>query len=269
MGQRKSTHPRSRGRSAPASSDASEPARSAGGGASDRDVPTPDEGADDPRRVEDGEGSVSPSRPAPPDAADDIPTWDLEDVEDEPAAPETVAFVEAAEAPSEEDAVDLAVDPGISDDAERAALLAAILRDHERRSRVWEPPPPRRSSRPTRIAAAVLGLVAVWLWLLPPGWLQPDLPPPVPVELQEAGLRLGMYLQAQQIESFRRSRGRLPDVLEETGEPIPGMHYRRLDARVYRLHGIAASVALTYTSTDTLSVFLSNAQHVVGFSPSR
>lgn len=184
-----------------------------------------------------------------------------------PADPPAAA--EAVLVDSDGAVADLFAEPGISDDAERAALLAAILREQALRSGGWRTAPRRRTPAGTRMAAAVLVLVAGWLWLLPPGWAQPDLPPPVPAELQEAGLRLGMYLQAQQIESFRRRRGRLPDVLEETGEPLPRMHYRRLDARVYRLHGVAPSVALTYVSTDTLSVFVSDAQHVVGFGSSR
>ncbi|MBW3533690.1 MAG: hypothetical protein KY453_00515 [Gemmatimonadetes bacterium] len=225
--------------------------------------------ADDGEEAFAGEGAPREAGAGGKALADEKEEWILPD-EEEPVDPAAIAAAAAAAAeggrpvPTEPVLV-----PGVSDDAERTALLIEFLRDQERRARLWVQKPRRRVP-----AAATLGIVALisaaaWLWMLPPDWVQPNLPPPVPAEFHEAGLRLGMYLQAQQIEAFRRQRGRLPDVLQETGEPVPGMYYRRLNAREYRLHGVTPRLALTYVSTDSLTIFLSNAHRVVGFGVGR
>ena len=59
-------------------------------------------------------------------------------------------------------------------------------------------------------------------------------------------------VQAQQVESFRQRRGRLPDALREAGEPLPGMTYERIDAGTYRLSGATERMTVVWTPADTL-----------------
>lgn len=111
----------------------------------------------------------------------------------------------------------------------------------------------------------VLYLVALYVWFAAPSWLAPSPPPPVPPERVDAGLRMAVYLQAEQIRVFRDDRGRLPDALDETGEALPGIRYDRIDARTYRLRGIAGTLA--YESTDSLDTFVRDAARIVGLTP--
>ena len=90
----------------------------------------------------------------------------------------------------------------------------------------------------------------------------------MPPEEEEAGLRLATYVQAQQVEAFRQTRGRLTDVLRETGEPLPGMTYQRMDARTYRLRGATARVSVSWISSDSLdSLLRDSARRVRGLAP--
>ena len=90
----------------------------------------------------------------------------------------------------------------------------------------------------------------------------------MPPEEEEAGLRLATYVQAQQVEAFRQTRGHLTDVLRETGEPLPGMTYQRMDARTYRLRGATERVSVSWISSDSLdSLLRDSARRVRGLAP--
>ena len=156
-----------------------------------------------------------------------------------------------------------------SDDRERLSAIEEMLRDQARREQLrgaayrWS-----RTSLRARVAVGVVVLAAFLTWLIPVPGLEPDIPFPMPPEEEEAGLRLATYVQAQQVEAFRLNRGRLPDVLRETGEPLPGMSYQRMDARTYRLSGVTERVSVSWISSDSIdSLLRDSARRVRGFAP--
>ncbi len=132
------------------------------------------------------------------------------------------------------------------------ARYAEVTVSADRRKRAW------RAVVFTGVVAAV-----VYLWLQPPAWMSP---PPLPVPSaaeQEAGGRFAIYLQAQQIEHFRQTNGRLPSTLEETGEPLPGIDYILLGPTTYALQS-ARDANLRYASTDSLGSFLGASMTLLG-----
>ena len=137
------------------------------------------------------------------------------------------------------------------DDVMRDQALRDVLRDVAYKR-------PRASLR-AHVAATVLAMIALVTWLLPVPGLRPDIPFPIPPADEHAGLRFATYVQAQQVEAFRQTRGRLPDVLQETGEPLPGMSYERLDARTYRLGGATERSSVNWVSSDSLTALLRDA----------
>ena len=137
------------------------------------------------------------------------------------------------------------------DDVMRDQALREVLRGVAYRR-------PRASLR-AHVAATVLAMIALVTWLLPVPGLQPDIPFPILPADEHAGLRFATYIQAQQVEAFRQTRGRLPDVLQETGEPLPGMTYERLDARTYRLGGATERSSVSWVSSDSLTALLLDA----------
>ena len=141
----------------------------------------------------------------------------------------------------------------LSNDKERSKVIEDVLRDQARRE-VLRDVAYRRptASFRARIAAAVLAIVALAAWVFPVPGLKPDIAFPIQPADELTGLRVATYIQAQQVEAFRQRSGRLPDVLLETGEPIPGMTYQRLDARTYRLTGVTERQSLRWLSTDSL-----------------
>lgn len=148
----------------------------------------------------------------------------------------------------------------LSDDKERQRAIEEVLRDQARREVLRDVAYriPRASLR-TRVTAAVLAGIAILFWLLPIPFLEPTIAFPLLPEEETSGLRLATYLQAQQVEAFRQSSGRLPDVLWEVGETIPGMTYERIDASTYRLVGATERTTVRWVSTDSLEALLGDA----------
>ena len=119
--------------------------------------------------------------------------------------------------------------------------------------------------RKLRRATILLGALAITLYLSlnPPTWIQPlPAPSPTPAE-REAGDRFAIYLQAQRIEHFRNTTGRLPSTMEEAGEPIPGIRYEVLGDGAYALTS-GRDQAIRYTSRDSLGTFLGGSMTLLG-----
>jgi hypothetical protein len=121
-----------------------------------------------------------------------------------------------------------------------------------------------RRRKTIRMTALGLALVsALVLAFAPPAWVLPDPPPmPTPAE-REASARFSIYLQAQQIEHFRATRGRLPATLDEAGPPLPGVAYLVSSAGTYQLRS-TTDQAITYNSTDSLNAFLGESMAQLG-----
>jgi hypothetical protein len=145
----------------------------------------------------------------------------------------------------------------LSDDKERNRILEDVLRDQARREVLRDVAYRRPSaSLRTRIVTLVLAVAALVLWLIPIPFLRPAIAFPLPPEEEEAGMRLAAYVQAQQVEAFREVTGRLPDMLRETGEPIEGIDYERLDARTYQLSSSTERDTIRWVSTDSFPALL-------------
>ncbi|MDX1674329.1 MAG: hypothetical protein R3314_05935 [Longimicrobiales bacterium] len=121
----------------------------------------------------------------------------------------------------------------------------------------------RREQRGPYWPVAVLAVITAWLWLFPPGFLRLEPPPPQPIEQEEAALRFTMYVQAQRIKTFREETGRLPETLDEAGEPLPGMQYTRLHQELYQLTGATDRITLTYRSDLPLDEFVGSGAEVL------
>ncbi len=122
---------------------------------------------------------------------------------------------------------------------------------------------PRRRSRLLPLSLALLALLGGYVLVARPDWLFPPAPPAEPATVQEAGLRIAMFMQVQRVEMFRGANGRLPATLEESGGALRNLSYHPTAAGTYRLEGTAGAVTLSYASTESLSDFLGNSYGVL------
>lgn len=123
----------------------------------------------------------------------------------------------------------------------------------------------RRKLRRPAILLAILA-VTVYLTLAPPAWIQPQpIPRPTSAE-REAGDRFAIYLQAQRIEHYRITTGRLPATLEEAGEAMPGIRYELQGDGSYALSS-EQNTGVRYSSRDSLATFLGGSMTLLGGEP--
>ncbi len=159
----------------------------------------------------------------------------------------------------------------MSEQDERARVLAAFIRDQEERAEAAREAEARRHRR-DRVRRGVL--LATWaavayVWVASPSWLR--VPPPAqPTTMEETrSLRLNLFLQAQKIEAYREKRGRLPWVLSEAGPPFPGIEYHRKDNRSYELDGVSDLARLRYESNTPALEFVGPAVDAIENAPER
>jgi hypothetical protein len=217
----------------------------------DRPSPQPDEEPydlddDDPFDVDEALPLIlSGEAPAEPD--DEAP---VELDEPGPAPEPVVVSALGLENPLDDKGLDRR---SMSDEKERQRALEEVLRDQARREVLREIAyRDTGASLRRRLVTSALVVAALLVWLVPVPGFRASIPFPLAREEEEAALRLATWVQAQQVEAFRRRRGRLPDVLREAGEPLPGMTYERIDAGTYRLSGATERTTVIWSPTDTL-----------------
>lgn len=152
--------------------------------------------------------------------------------------------------------------------ADRYETLLEVLEAQAARSESED-----RTSRPSGAGggaprlklAALLVLIAVtvWLWVLPPPWLIAPAPAGPSAAEQEAGLRFGVYLQAQRIRVYELEHGVLPRTLDAAGPTIPGLTYELVGEGVYELTGETDRVRVTYRSDEPLREWVDSGADVL------
>ncbi len=157
---------------------------------------------------------------------------------------------------------------GRSPYAEYGDALSDVLQDQARRSELRAED--RGPTRPHIHAAAtpLLALVSIWLWVFPPSGLVPPVPTVSPTD-QEAGLRMEMFVQFNNIQRYRSEHGSLPGDLQEVGDGPAEVGYLRLSSDTFRLRGETGDIMVEYVSTEPVEALLANAMAVVsGSAPS-
>jgi hypothetical protein len=120
----------------------------------------------------------------------------------------------------------------------------------------------RRKQLTRPVILGVVLLVALYLAFIPPAWMRSSPPPSPTAAEREASTRFAMYLQAQQVEHFRATRGRLPATLAEVGQPLPGIQYIVVSGTNYQL--LSADSSLRFNSTDSAQAFLGESMSQLG-----
>jgi len=161
-------------------------------------------------------------------------------------------------------------DISLSSENERASVVASVMRHTAERTmvRATQRPPGPKPLFPQLVGLALSTALAVYVWFGSPGWLEPDPIPLPPVAVEDATLRSVMFIQAGLIEDYKDRNGRAPAFLEEAGPALPGVKYERRDAQTYFLHGKGDRVRLSYSSGDSLTVFLGAAGEALLLGPS-
>lgn len=114
----------------------------------------------------------------------------------------------------------------------------------------------KRSSPVVVTGAVILVAVASWLLIARPDWVFPRSGPVQSAQQLEAGLRVGLFLEARKIHEYEARAGRPPRTLAEAGLAGSTSAYSlRPDGR-WVLQASQGGQTLRITADDSLSTFL-------------
>ena len=159
--------------------------------------------------------------------------------------------------------------PTTSDPAagsEIAEALVDVMQDQAHRAKARAEvsgPRAKRAGPVLGVLLVLLSLFSAYLWFGSPAVLQPEPLDPITPELEAAGLRMEVFLQASAVEEFQAREGRLPTTLAEAGDPYTEVVFEAVGANRYRLRLSSPSTTVEYDSVDPLEGFLGNAVEVV------
>lgn len=152
--------------------------------------------------------------------------------------------------------------PSGAQDTKRALLAALQESVHDVRIRAeHQVQVQRQRSRRPVSKVLIAGLLAfttitAWLVIARPDWIfAPTASAQSPQQL-EAGLRIGLYLEARQIHEYQARTGRPPRTLAEAGGSAAGSRYTLRDDGRWTLEAAQGGQSLRITSDDSLSTFL-------------
>lgn len=157
-----------------------------------------------------------------------------------------------------------AEEPEVSSADERARILTEVVADAEARQ-VFQRVATREPGVTVRkvVVTAILLVTAAGLWVWQPPFLAPPDPPARTPEQVEAALRFAVTLQAERLLQRRTENRRLPDLLREAGDTLPGLTYQRPDGGSFILEGRSGDVTVRYNSRSNLERFLGDAPLVL------
>ncbi len=145
---------------------------------------------------------------------------------------------------------------------DRRALLQAyqdLVRASQEKPRPAAPEKPKL--RPFYVGMLALAVVLAAAVVLQPSFLF-NRPPAEPPALQEASLRVRMYVQIERLEQYRTANGRPAAKLAEAGVDSAGLLYQ-VTGEGYSLTGRNGPITLTYTSGTSPEAFLGNSYQLV------
>ncbi len=159
--------------------------------------------------------------------------------------------------------IDKAKPPSWPESSEYGEALSGVLEDQVRRKELRSAAAPT-SGRPRLHASIppVLALVSIWLWAFPPAALRPVVPT-IPPANQEAGLRIEMFMQFNNIQRFVSENGRLPNDLREAGDGSDEVLYTPQTGNTFSLTGQVGDIRVDFTSSEPVENLLGNAIAIV------
>jgi hypothetical protein len=140
-----------------------------------------------------------------------------------------------------------------------------LLEAYQEVVRVTKLPPAAKIAAPVRrpfwmaMGLTIAGLTA--LLVFQPAWFF-NRPPAEPPQLQEASLRIRMYVEIQKLQRYRTEKGRWPATLLESAGDSTGLTYRRLGDS-YLLSGSNGHLQLDYKPESSAEAFLGNSYRLV------
>lgn len=119
--------------------------------------------------------------------------------------------------------------------------------------------------RARRLLVLTIAMIAVsaYSWVARPQfiWGAPVEPPPP--QIQQADMRISMFLFGMKVDRFRKKNGAYPETLAALGDSIRGIRYVLLNDSTFELRAKAANHEIVFRSDTTAADFLGEARDLI------
>jgi len=113
------------------------------------------------------------------------------------------------------------------------------------------------------VLSVLMGAFTAYSWLAKPAfiWGAPvEAPPPA---VQEANLRMSMFLFGMRIDKYKMTNRKYPESLDELGDSVRGITYERLSDSTFQLRGRAANHEVVFRNDMRQDEFLGNTRELI------
>lgn len=150
---------------------------------------------------------------------------------------------------------------------EAEAAVAAVMRREVTKAERLAAAEGRSRRKPKRARVALLAALLLfngYLWVGNPEWLAWHEPPAPSIDYYQNSYKISVYLQRQRIEEYRKSKQELPAVARQAGPAVRGVQYTPLSKDRYELVAGRGPLAVVYSSSDSIAVFMGRALMQMG-----
>lgn len=113
------------------------------------------------------------------------------------------------------------------------------------------------------VLTVLMSAFTLYAWIGRPAFIWgPPITPPPP-EVQEANLRMAMFVLGMRVDRFKKEHRAYPQSLSEVGDSIRGMSYQRLNDSTFELRGKAANREIVFRNTMASDEFLGNTKDII------
>ncbi len=139
-------------------------------------------------------------------------------------------------------------------------LVGEFLQEKKRETREMAVQRPPGTGR--RILTVVSAIACAAVWIVP-SFVRTRQYHPTPERI-DASTRMHIFLAAQRVSAYQRTKGRLPGDLIEAGVDTSGLLYARLSDTLFEISSSVAGRQLAFTSGTSPAEFLGNTFSVLG-----
>jgi hypothetical protein len=113
------------------------------------------------------------------------------------------------------------------------------------------------------LLALLMGVFAAYSFIAKPAfiWGAPVAAPPP--DVQEANLRMSMFLFGMRVDRYKLANRSYPESLAELGDSIRGISYQRLSDSTFELRGTAANRDVVFRNDMRQDDFLGNSRELI------
>ncbi len=113
------------------------------------------------------------------------------------------------------------------------------------------------------VLTGMMAAFTLYAWIGRPAFIWgPPLTPPPP-EVQDANLRMAMFLAGMRVDQYKKEHRNFPESLADLGDGPKAITYQRLTDSTFELRGKAANHEVVFRNDMSASEFLGNTKDII------